>query len=465
MLKKILLWTIILIILLTAGTFLYFEFFDSDKNAVKVINKRMKSEELLSGRQNILIMGVDERSGDVGRSDTMMVAMIDPKTDQVAVLSIPRDTRVYIPDNGWDKINHAYAFGGHRLSQATVEDFLGIKIHHYVMIDFAGFKKVVDAIGGVDIYVEKRMYYEDPYDNLVIDIMPGMQHLNGEQAIHYVRYRDEEGDIGRVKRQQHFISAIYEKMLSPSTVKNLPALTKIATESVKTDMYSSNIVKIANTMKNALKQGLKTYSIPGEPEYIDGISYWIPNISTLRGEIATLQGGQSSEVYKRETMKLAEEYNKSIQEDKKELVKEEPSKSNDKTITIDKKKAATREQAAKATAPSKKEEPAKATVPDTANKETKVANPNLTRPLNVILIIGTERPEATQAVTSMLAEQNIRVSLVKKGELRDSTRVVSATSNPVVVDRLSRLPLSYTLRVANNDNVSADAIIYVGNNF
>ena len=168
----------------------------------------------LALKTNIVVMGVDERDEDAGRSDTLFVVMLDPKSNNISLLSIPRDTMVRIPERGWDKANHAFAFGGHKLTQQTVEEFLGIQINNYVVVDFKGFKGLVDAIGGIDINVEKDMYYEDPYDNLVIDLQRGRQHLDGAKAIQYVRYRDEEGDIGRIKRQQHFMAAIYEKITS-----------------------------------------------------------------------------------------------------------------------------------------------------------------------------------------------------------------------------------------------------------
>ena len=103
-------------------------------------------------------MGVDVREDDVGRSDTLMVATVDPHTDQTTLLSIPRDTRVRIYGYGFDKINAAYAYGGEPLTEKTVENLLGIDIDHYVMINVRSFVKIIDAIGGVDIYVPKRMY-------------------------------------------------------------------------------------------------------------------------------------------------------------------------------------------------------------------------------------------------------------------------------------------------------------------
>ena len=125
---------------------------------------------------HVMIMGVDSRIDDVGRSDTLMVASIDRTAEKAALLSIPRDTRVKIDGHGYDKINHAYAYGGHTLTQESVEDLLGVPVDHYIIIDTKSFERIIDAIGGVDIHVEKRMHYEDPWDDyggLVIDLYPG----------------------------------------------------------------------------------------------------------------------------------------------------------------------------------------------------------------------------------------------------------------------------------------------------
>ena len=174
----------------------------------------------------VMIMGVDEREGDVGRSDTLMVATLDPKKKKAAILSIPRDTRVKIRGNGFDKINAAYAYGGYHLTKDTVENLLGVEMEHYVLINVKSFKKIIDAIGGVEINVEKRMYYEDVWDDdggLLINLYPGMQHMDGNTAITYVRYRDEEGDIGRIARQQKFMQAVMDKITSPAIASILPS--------------------------------------------------------------------------------------------------------------------------------------------------------------------------------------------------------------------------------------------------
>ena len=111
--------------------------------------------DLLSGKKNIVVMGCDIRDGDRGRSDTLFVVMMEPGNKGASLLSIPRDTRVKIDGHGWDKINAAFAYGGHQLTRDTTQQLLGIKLDNYVVIDFQGFKDLVDVIGGVDINVEK----------------------------------------------------------------------------------------------------------------------------------------------------------------------------------------------------------------------------------------------------------------------------------------------------------------------
>ena len=240
-----------------------------------------------------MIMGVDEREGDVGRSDTLMVATIDPIKNEASLLSIPRDTRVAIPRNGYDKINAAYAYGGEKLTQRTVEDFLGVRIDHYVIINTHAFQKIVDAIGGIDINVEKRMYYEDPWDDdggLIIDLRPGMQHMDGKTAVTYVRYRDEEGDIGRVKRQQKFMRACVDAVTTPAILPRLPGIISSVIDSVKTDLSVRQMLEFIGTLKESQAKGLRTEMVPGRPLYIDEVSYWIPDMAQLRRGMANALG-------------------------------------------------------------------------------------------------------------------------------------------------------------------------------
>lgn len=204
----------------------------------------------LHGKRNILVLGVDRRTGDTGRSDTLFVTMLDTSRNQAALLSIPRDTLVPIPGYGWDKVNHAYAYGGQELSRKTLENFLGIRISNYVLVDFQGFIKLVDAIGGVDIDVEKPMQYTDPYDGekgLVISLQPGKQHMDGTTAIQYVRYRDEEGDIGRVVRQQKFMKAVFARLRSASLLTRAPEIAHTLYQSIDTDLSVTDLASLLVT--------------------------------------------------------------------------------------------------------------------------------------------------------------------------------------------------------------------------
>lgn len=244
-------------------------------------------------KATVMIMGVDERDDDVGRSDTLMIATLDPDKNQAALLSVPRDTRVKIQGHGFDKINAAYAYGGRKLTQETIESLLNTHIDHYIKINVHGFTKIIDALGGIDIDVEKRMYYEDPWDDdggLYIDLQPGMQHMDGKTAITYVRYRDEEGDIGRIKRQQNFMKAVMDKLVSPTIIPKLPAIVSAVSDSVETDMSVSEILSFLGTLQDAKDNGLKSDMLPGKPVYIEGISYWVPDISKTRQIVANTLG-------------------------------------------------------------------------------------------------------------------------------------------------------------------------------
>ena len=266
-------------------------------------------------KSTIMIMGVDEREDDVGRSDTLMIATLDPKKDQAALLSIPRDTRVKIKGHGFDKINAAYAYGGERLTQDTVEGFLGVDMDHYIIINTHAFTKIIDALGGIDIDVEKRMYYTDPWDDdggLVIDLRPGMQHMDGKTAVTYVRFRDEEGDIGRIKRQQKFVKACMDKITSPAVIPNLPGVIRAVLDSVKTDLSFRQLLEFAGTLKEAQKNGLKADMVPGKPLYIDGISYWIPDVKDLRTTLANTLGITLNATARRNLEEAVQEYEKSI---------------------------------------------------------------------------------------------------------------------------------------------------------
>lgn len=314
-----------------------------------LFNKPQKAnkENLMVAKDKIMvmIMGVDEREGDVGRSDTLMVATLDPKKKKAALLSIPRDTRVKIKGNGFDKINAAYAYGGYQLTQDTVENLLGVQMEHYVIINIKSFKKIIDAIGGVDINVEKRMYYEDIWDDdggLLIDLQPGMQHMDGDTAITYVRYRDEEGDIGRISRQQKFMQAVMDRITSPAIIPHIPAIVKEIIGSVETDLSVKQIIEFLTALKEAQRSGLQSEMLPGKPVYIDGVSYWVPDLSKLRTTIANTLDVPMSGNIRSSMEKDAMEYQESIPENARELNPEESKRLNkmetDEEVKMERKK-------------------------------------------------------------------------------------------------------------------------------
>lgn len=226
---------------------------------------------------NILIMGVDADAEDTHRSDTLMIVALNLKKKKVNVLSIPRDSRVEIAGHGLDKINHSYAFGGVPLVIDSVQNFLNIKINYYVKVDFNQFKKAVETLGGVDLVVEKRMKYTDRAGKLYIDLYPGYQHLNAEQAMGYVRFRhDKIGDIGRIQRQQNFIVAMAKKMLLPQNFAKIPAILKQLYYSLETNLDIAQLYELKDIYHNVNPDTMNMGMIPGYDTMISHISYFIP---------------------------------------------------------------------------------------------------------------------------------------------------------------------------------------------
>ena len=314
--KKRRIWPWVLMVLVFISAALAGAYYASNSLLEKPVEKK-QSEELITAKDKatIMIMGVDERDDDVGRSDTLMIASIDPKTNQASLLSVPRDTRVKIKGHGFDKVNAAYAYGKEKLSQDTVENLLGVSIDHYVIINTKSFKKIIDAIGGIDIDVPKRMHYEDPWDDdggLIIDFHPGMQHMDGAKAVTYVRYRDEEGDLGRIRRQQDFVRAFMEKLVSPAIIPKLPTIIKEVMGSIETDLSFRQLLEFVGTLKESKNNGLKTDMVPGKPLYIEGISYWIPDLNKLRLTVADTLGVSLSGKYKTKMEADIREYENSI---------------------------------------------------------------------------------------------------------------------------------------------------------
>lgn len=407
--------------------------------------KRTSSLPSAEHKVNILVLGVDERSDDVGRSDTMFVVTVDTNTKEVSLLSVPRDTRVKIPGFGWDKINHAYAEGRQKLSRQTIEDMPGIPIDYNVVINFSGFYKIVDAVGGVTINVEKRMYYEDPYDNLVIDFKPGVQRMDGKTAIKYVRYRGEDGDIGRIERQQKFIKAMMQEAVSPSVLTRIPAIITEVNSVIKTDMSQGEMLNLAKLLNDAHKKGLKTDTVPGRPAFIGQINYWLPDIVGLREHVFQTQGLTMDEKQLAIAEKLASEYERSIPREMKVaevpkmLLPDKPANSTDKN---------------KAQGTEKTASPAAAAKPVAGGK------------IQVTVLNASGVADAGDKIAAVMRNQGFEVAGISASSTPNkNTVVICYTTNSAVVSKLTGLPFKYVLQVTKDDNKANQVTVVIGKDY
>ncbi|MBQ3643427.1 MAG: LCP family protein [Candidatus Riflebacteria bacterium] len=244
------------------------------KGTSQVHSSLESGEKTTIGNINILVMGIDSVEG-THRSDTIFVLGVNPSKGKLTMLSIPRDTRVIIEGKG-RKINEILPRYGEPTLRKILEDLLKINISRKVEVGFESFVGIVDAIGGVDINIEKPMHYDDNWGNLHIHFNPGMNHLDGQDALRYVRFRkDAMADLGRIKRQQDFVKAVFKKVFSPKIIVKLPSILEKAFEYIKTDFTLQEILTLAKGF-DTFDVKLRALSLPGEATYIDKISYFVP---------------------------------------------------------------------------------------------------------------------------------------------------------------------------------------------
>ncbi|MBM3460612.1 MAG: LytR family transcriptional regulator [Armatimonadetes bacterium] len=241
-------------------------------------------------RLNILCLGVDYNTTRQGirytkwaRSDTIFVISVDREAHSLNVLSIPRDVRAEIPGHGFDKINAAFSMkemGDLQLSRATVEHLLGVPMDHTIVIKEYAASRLVDAIGGVTVTIDKDMDYDDNWGNLHIHLKQGVRRLNGEQAVGFVRFRhDEEGDRGRIRRQQQFLDALMKELRKPQnlTPNNVREMARAIKENIDTTLSFGEILDIAATYKNFNRKNMVAAKVDGADVDYDGISFIEPD--------------------------------------------------------------------------------------------------------------------------------------------------------------------------------------------
>ena len=239
-----------------AFIYLLFSYFNPERGM-----DNLAPGERLSLKKNIIVLGVDERAEehDVGRSDTLFVVMFDTKNKAASLLSVPRDTRVRIKGHGWDKINHAYAYGGAELSMSMLNTNLDLDITEFATVDFGVLAKIIDAVGGIDLDISDAEY---SLINPLIDEQnsatgsdsehisgPGYQHVNGTQATAYARIRKIDSDFKRAERQRIVLSKVFEEAKSANIGTLLNIIDTILPE-VYTNMTSTDLISLAKDIFN-----------------------------------------------------------------------------------------------------------------------------------------------------------------------------------------------------------------------
>jgi polyisoprenyl-teichoic acid--peptidoglycan teichoic acid transferase len=225
-----------------------------------------------------------------GLSDTMLLLRFDPQTKKLVLLSIPRDTRSLVEGIGITKINAANAYGGPALSAQAVSDLLGgIRIDRYVRINVQGVEKLVDAVGGVTVYVPQDMKYKDDTQHLYIDLKAGRQHMNGEKALQLLRFRyDRLGDVGRVQRQQMVMRAMMEQALNPTTLGRVPQILKVIQSHIDTNLTVEELMALVSFAVGMDRSDTQMLLVPGEYSAVGqyDASYWLPSKRSISNMMA-----------------------------------------------------------------------------------------------------------------------------------------------------------------------------------
>lgn len=286
---------VFLLLFLAAGTYagyLYVKAKDAVNDSYEDDGRGNKSAlreegvDPLTDNISILIIGVDEsdKRSNLGsyRSDALILATLNKDDHSVKLLSIPRDSYVYIPErNRNDKINHAYAYGQTKATIETVEHLLEIPVDYYVKLNFEAFIDVVDSLGGITVNVPYEVWEQDSRDVAgAIHLLPGMQELNGEEALALARTRKKDSDIERGKRQQEIIKAIVNKAVSLGSVLKYGDVIEAVGSNMKTNMTFKEMQSLITYGLNG-KLDMESLTLSGSDGYLDGIYYYMLDETSL----------------------------------------------------------------------------------------------------------------------------------------------------------------------------------------
>ncbi|MBO2534247.1 LCP family protein [Rummeliibacillus suwonensis] len=294
---------LIALMIITAGSYAFYLFKQSEKAANKAFDKnntREKSElrqekvEPLKDNISILFVGIDdskarEQGSDHSRSDALMLATLNNKDKSVKLLSIPRDSYVYIPYVGHeDKITHAHAYGGTQATIDTVENLLNVPVDYYFRVNFDAFIDIVDALGGIEVDVPYELHELDENDKRTVNLKPGKQVVNGREALALARTRHQDNDIKRGERQQMILEAILKKASSVSSLTKYDDILEAVGNNMKTNMTFNEMKSLAAYIKNGMPQ-VDSLSLKGSDDMSTGIYYYKLDPNNLLEIKQTLQ--------------------------------------------------------------------------------------------------------------------------------------------------------------------------------
>ncbi len=274
--------------------------------------EKILDEPPARGKVNILLLGVDEEGV---RADTIMVVSVDNVNKSIKLLSIPRDTRVTLNTGKKIKINACLGYESRETMMiSAIRAITGMPIHHYCEIDFDGFIEIIDILDGVDYDVPYDMDYDDPVQDLHIHLKAGPQHLDGQAAHDFVRFRHNNrgsdvyapgeyalGDIGRISAQQNFIKELFRQKMQPQYLLKITELLDAGYKYVKTDFSIATALKLISIIKSAETTDMETFTLPGEGQYINNVSYYLYFPAETRELVRTEFGYEDGKIIDSQT--------------------------------------------------------------------------------------------------------------------------------------------------------------------